>query len=53
MQQQPIQPLAIADYLRSREGQTWMEYDTAEVMRIFRRADELATELVSRARLAR
>lgn len=44
------QPLPIADYLRSREGQTWTPANTEEVMRIFRRVDELASELVQRAR---
>jgi len=50
MDNKPIQPLPLADYLRSREGHTWTPADTEEVMRIFRRVDQLATELVERAR---
>lgn len=46
----PIQPPYIADFVESRIGQVWTAEDAAEVMRQWRRMDQLATELVERAR---
>jgi len=47
------QPPALGDFVRSREGQTWTPEDSAEVMRQWRRMDELAQELIRKAREAR
>ncbi len=51
--QKPIQPPYIADFVRDRIGQVWTAEDAAEVMRQWRRIDELAQELVEKARKAK
>ena len=44
------QPPCIGDFVQSRIGQTWTVADAEEVLRQWRRMDELAQELIRRAR---
>ena len=43
--------MCIGDFVTSRIGNLWTEADAEEAMRQWRRMDQLATELVERARL--
>ena len=47
------QPQYIGDFVTAKVGQVWTAEDAEEVMRQFRRVDELAQELVRSAREGR
>jgi len=48
---EPKQPPFIGDFVAAKIGQTWTADDAEEVMRQWRRMDELAQELVKRAKV--
>lgn len=50
MEQLPKQPPFIGDFVTAKIGQTWTAEDAEEVMRQWRRMDELMQELIRKTR---